>query len=273
VVDGASLCFPFFAVESLGLIKKVNFSCKWLYLKKSEVKMRKLSLVLLTMSMLSCSQSKEQEVKKLMGMATDAVAMADKNPTFENLTAAGLSLSQANSHDKAISYFERAKRLQPKNALSSNNLCAEFNAIGQWDTAIKHCEEAITVNPSFQLAKNNLKYSKDKKAEQLKHLQNLKNKIASLQGKERQAAMVDLGFEYYKMGDYSEALSVWKKVAKSNDDIYARTLNNIGSAYIILKKFDLAKASLEEAARLQPQNQLVKNNMAWLNTEVNANKK
>ena len=33
------------------------------------------------------------------------------------------------------------------------------------------------------------------------------------------------------------------------------------------KKYDLAKSSLDEAANLDPKNQLVKNNQAWLKTE------
>lgn len=218
----------------------------------------------------SCSNSKEQEMKKMMGeanKAADAVTVANKNPTFENLTNAGLSLSNAKQHEKALEYFEKAMKLQPKNSVAHNNVCAEFNALGKWGMAIKHCQESLALSPTFQLAKNNLKFSQDKKAAQLKVIQNLKAKADASQGKDRQSALVDLGFEYYKMGSYDEAVSVWKKVSKTNDDLYARTLNNLGSAYIIMKKFDLAKASLEEAARLQPQNQLVKNNMAWLKTE------
>jgi tetratricopeptide (TPR) repeat protein len=237
--------------------------------------MRKLVWIFLAVVVTSCNSSKEQELKKMLGsknQAAEAVAAAEKNPTFDTLTAAGLALSQAKVHDKAVSYFERAVALQPKSALGHSNVCAEYNSLGKWDTAMNHCEKAVALDPKFQLAKNNLKFSQDQKAKQLKVIQSLKAKAEASQGKDRHVALVDLGFEYYKMGDYGTAVSTWKKVPKSNDDLYVRTLNNLGSAYIIMKKYDLAKASLEEAAKLSPQNQLVKNNMAWLKTESTAKK-
>ena len=56
-------------------------------------------------------------------------------------------------------------------------------------------------------------------------------------GKVRRALVLDLGYEYYKMADYEEAVSTWKKVPKVKDELYVKTLNNLGSAYILQKKF------------------------------------
>ena len=154
-----------------------------------------------------------------------------------------------------------------------NNLCAEHSNRGHYEKAIAYCEQAIEEAKDFQLAKNNLKFALDKKAIQQIYIKDLQSKIESIKGSARQAVLVDLGFEYYKMGQYNEAILVWKKIPKSKDTLYVKTLNNLGSAYIIMKKFDLAKSYLEEASKLVPQNQLIKNNMAWLKTEeASANK-
>jgi tetratricopeptide (TPR) repeat protein len=223
----------------------------------------------------ACNKSKEQDMKKMMGISQtagkeDPLTLAEKNPTFENLTAAGLSLSQAKQPDKAVVYFARALAQSPKSALALNNLCAENNNLGKWDISIGFCEQAIAITPTFQLAKNNLKFAQDSKAAQLKLISSLQTKIEATKGKARHVHLVDLGFEYYKMGDYDQAVLTWGKVKKSDENLYVRTLNNLGSAYIIMKKFDLAKSSLEEATKLDPKNQLVKNNLAWLKTASEA---
>lgn len=241
--------------------------------------MKKIIYILSSFAILtSCNKLKEQDMKnmftdKKVVSTEDSVALAEKSPTFENLTAAGVALAQAKQTEKAISYFEKALSASPKNSVAFNNLCAENNNLGHFEKAISYCEQAITISPDFQLAKNNLKFAQDKKALQLKLIEELKAKSETTKGKVRRTHLVDLGFEYYKMGNYDGAIAIWKKVPKSNDALYARTLNNLGSAYIITKKFDLAKSSLEEASQLEPQNQLIKNNMAWLQSEMSATAK
>ena len=200
----------------------------------------------------------------------DLVAAAEKNPNFETETAAGLGFSEAQQPDKALVYFEKALTRNPTSGIALNNVCSAYNSLKNWNMAIPNCEKAIGKDPNFQLAKNNLKYAQDQEQIQLKLIETLKAKSKSKDSKERRMALVDLGFEYYKMANYTEAVEIWKNVDKVKDDISVRTLNNLGSAYIILKKFDLAQVSLEEAGEMDPNNQLVKNNMAWLKTEFTA---
>lgn len=232
--------------------------------------------VLLTLSVLTaCSKLKERELKDMIGEKKPAttdelIAKANSSPSFETLTAAGFSLSQSKKPELALTYFEKALAFAPKSSVALNNLCAENNNLGRYEKAISYCEQAIALAADFQLAKNNLKFAQDKKEAQLKLIADLKEKSKSAKGPDRQSAFIDLGFEYYKMGNYDEAVAIWKKIPKSNDPLYVRTLNNLGSAYIIMKKFDLAKSSLEEASKIEPQNQLIKNNMAWLQTESTA---
>lgn len=219
----------------------------------------------------SCDKLKQNELKNMVGqkpaVAVDPIVVANQNPTFENLTAAGLALSDAKKTELAIQYFEKAQALAPKNSVALNNLCAENNILGHYEKSIGYCHEAIAISPDFQLAKNNLKFAEEKKIAQLKLIAELKSKADSAKGKVRASSLIDLGYEYYKVGNYSEAIAIWKKVSKSDPVLYVRTLNNLGSAYIVTKKFDMAKTTLEEAAGLEPQNQLVKNNLAWLKTE------
>ena len=241
--------------------------------------MKKLNFCLLISSVLlslvfstGCNQQKEEQVKKMI-MATDAnkpktvdewQLLAEKNPSFDNLTGAGLALLQAKLPEKALFLFERSLVASPKNAVALNNVCSTNNELGRWKVAIEACHQALAIDSQFQLAKNNLKFAEDQLAAQMKLVRGLQEKVDKSTGKVRRALILDLGYEYYKMADYEEAVSTWKKVPKVKDELYVKTLNNLGSAYILQKKFDLAQASLHEAGLLDPKNELVKNNLNWL---------
>jgi tetratricopeptide (TPR) repeat protein len=55
-------------------------------------------------------------------------------------------------------------RLQPKNATAYCNTCAAFNSIKDWNHAIESCTEALKIDSTFQLAKNNLNWAKSQAA-------------------------------------------------------------------------------------------------------------
>ena len=220
-------------------------------------------------------KSKEDRMKEMLGLSqnqlnSNPAALADKNPTFENETAAGLSFGQSNQNEKALVYFERALQHNPNSAIANNNMCSTYNSLQEWDKAQTYCEKALKIAPDLQLAKNNLKFTMDRKADNAKFIAGLKAKVDAASGSDRRGLLVDLGFEYYKIHHLDEAIQTWKKVEKKSDDTTVRALNNLGSAYILMKKFDLAKASLNEAEKIDPKNQLVKNNLAWLKKETAA---
>ena len=175
-----------------------------------------------------------------------------------------MALLQAKLPEKALSFFERSLVASPKNAVALNNVCSTNNELERWKVAIESCHQALAIDTQFQLAKNNLKFAEDQLAAQMKLVRGLQEKVDKSTGKVRRALVLDLGYEYYKMADYEEAVSTWKKVPKVKDELYVKTLNNLGSAYILQKKFDLAQASLNEAGLLDPKNELVKNNLNWL---------
>ena len=92
----------------------------------------------------ACSASKEDQVKSMLGLpqnagpALDPLVVAEKDPTFANLTAAGLSLSQNKQAEKALAYFKRALEKDPNSGLGQNNVCAEYNGLQQWDAALPY---------------------------------------------------------------------------------------------------------------------------------------
>ena len=50
-------------------------------------------------------------------------------------------------------------QLDSINKLAYNNLCACYNQKKQWLNAKNACEEALKIDPDFQIAKNNLNWA------------------------------------------------------------------------------------------------------------------
>jgi tetratricopeptide (TPR) repeat protein len=79
---------------------------------------------------------------------------------------------------------------------------------------------------------------------------------------------INKGLSYYNLGNYEEAINVWKEILKINPQS-AIAYNNIGSAYNMMKKWDEAIPYFNKALELNPEFQLAKNNLqAALNSKA-----
>jgi protein O-mannosyl-transferase len=96
------------------------------------------------------------------------VALASTNPaagrTAQELLDLSLSFYQAKEYRKSIEAAQLALARKPDYDAAFNNICAACNALGQWDKAIAAGEKALRLNPSSQLARNNLAWAKSQKA-------------------------------------------------------------------------------------------------------------
>ena len=57
---------------------------------------------------------------------------------------------------ECIASARRALALRPSYAEALNNIAAAHNALGEWDAGIAAGEEALRLNPSLQIARNNV---------------------------------------------------------------------------------------------------------------------
>lgn len=194
-------------------------------------------------------------------------AAVQKTPSFGNVIALGLALSTSGKHEEALSVFQRAASISPQSPLAYNNICAEHNALRQWAPAIENCQKALKLEPGFTLASNNLAYSQKSKALQDSKIAELEKAIKD--GKATDKNRVDLGMEFYSRGEYDRAVELWKTISEKSE-LYAIAQNDLASAYIILKKFDLAKTSIGKALEREPKNQLFLNNRQWLQSASQA---
>lgn len=190
-----------------------------------------------------------------------------KNPSYENYINYGLELSKLTRHEEAIKAFEKSRNLFPKGALAHNNLCAEYNSLKRWTLAIQNCEKALKLQPNFVLAKNNYSFAIKEKATQDSRIQKLLSNLRKVKNEEKNNLIIDIGHQYYLQGNYREAIKQWEQVPQQSTKHFL-ALNNIGTARILQKKFTMAKKVLVKAQNLQPNNQLIKNNLNWLESEL-----
>ncbi len=229
---------------------------------------RKLVLIFALLPLFGCTKIKEE--KLLASMKANEVtpeklaARAESQPNFENEIEAGLAFSLAGDHDRALLFFERAKVRSPDAPVALNNVCSEFNSLRRWKPASENCRLAVAKAPEFQLAKNNLRIAEEQLAKQMTLVQELASASQKMTASKRLPSQIDLGLEYYKMGDYDKAVEIWKGLKPSDPKTEVIVLNNLGSAFILQRKFSNAREQLLKAKSLEPQNSLVLNNLRWL---------
>ena len=73
---------------------------------------------------------------------------------------------------------------------------------------------------------------------------------------------------YLNSGDFNQSIQWYEKVL-ANDSSNTTALNNMGLAYMRLKKYDNAVGCFKKAIELEPSFQLAKNNLNWAINELN----
>ncbi len=98
-----------------------------------------------------------------------AIMRASNSPSPENYLELSLQFYNAGKYSECITAAEEALKLNPKYDLAYNNICATYNVLKQWDKAIEAGQKALAINPTSQLIQNNLRVSlESKKIEEAK---------------------------------------------------------------------------------------------------------
>jgi tetratricopeptide (TPR) repeat protein len=86
------------------------------------------------------------------------VARVDGTPEYH--LARSLAEYQMGRYRESIASARRAIALRPEYAEAWNNVAAGHIGLREWDLGIAACEEALRINPSLQIARNNLAFAR-----------------------------------------------------------------------------------------------------------------
>jgi tetratricopeptide (TPR) repeat protein len=186
-------------------------------------------------------------------------ALANARPDYNNLVNLSLGYINSNAPGRAIPYLKRAIRLDSTKVLAYNNLGVANIMLKNFNEGIAACQKAINRDPNFQLAKNNLKWGTDEK---IKALLTIKKLQATALDKQDLDYVLQLELNYQYIGDYENCLETIKKGLYRYPNNTA-LINNAGTAMVLNKRYESAIEKFNEVLKLDPANQLAKNNLAW----------
>jgi tetratricopeptide (TPR) repeat protein len=186
----------------------------------------------------------------LLGMGIPPRLAAQAPATESQPAPSAESYFDQSLHDYQVGRFadsiEKARKALARRwnyPAAWNNIAASYNAMGLWEDGIRAAQEALGLQPDFELAQNNLAWAK----------LNLESTPESY---------VTRSLIYYQAGRFEECIQAAREALTLRPN-YAEAWNNIAAAYNSMSKWDEGIRAAEEAVRLKPDFQLARNNLAW----------
>lgn len=88
-----------------------------------------------------------------------AEKLARATPTADSQINLSLAYYQAGNFQGCVNAANDALKLRPEDAVAYNNIAACQGALNHWDEEIAAAQNALRINPGFELARNNLQWA------------------------------------------------------------------------------------------------------------------
>jgi tetratricopeptide (TPR) repeat protein len=173
----------------------------------------------------------------------------------------GVALAGKGSLDEAAAEFRKAAEADPEYADAHNNLGRALAEKGMREEALAHFRKAVEINPNYAEAHINL-------GRALAEMGNSEEAAAHFQkaveaSPENAEARNGLAVALVWKGQLDEAVAHWEKAIQINPR-YVEARYNLGNLfYYMKKKAPEALAQWREVLRLEPENAIAMNQVAW----------
>ncbi|MGI0480888.1 tetratricopeptide repeat protein [Geminocystis sp. CENA526] len=174
-----------------------------------------------------------------------------KNLEIDKYIIEGLIYSELKNHEKAISEYDQAIKLDPNNTLTYIARGVSYGELGEYDKAISDYTKVISLDPNYAVAYNNRGFTYNSLGEYDKAIADY-TKTISLDPNYA-VAYNNRGGSYNELGEYQKAIADFTK-AINLDPNYATAYNNRGSTYNSLGEYQKAIPDLTKAINLDPNN-------------------
>ena len=167
--------------------------------------------------------------------------------------------------DTAVMHYEQALTIKPEYAEAHYNLAGTLQELGKLEAAVKSYEKSLTIKPNYADAHNNL-------GNVLKDLEQLEAAVKSYKTAiaikpDYLEAHYSLGKTLQELGQLDDAVKSYKEVVDIEPD-FAEMHNNLGVVLKELNQKDAALKSLEKAVAIKPDFAEAHNNLGNILKEL-----
>jgi Tfp pilus assembly protein PilF len=191
-------------------------------------------------------------------------SLAASSPTPTHRLDLAVAYIQANRPGSAVPTLLALVAEDKSNTVAWNDLCVANTLLKDYAAATANCEQALRIQPGYELAENNLKWARDEQRQSAVSQTAQANAPPTVRNA---AYYVDEGLGFLHRGENDRAVESWRR-ALDLDPHSAIAANNIGTAYMLKQQPAKAMPWFDKAIAMDPSLQLAKNNLAWAQTEL-----
>jgi tetratricopeptide (TPR) repeat protein len=177
----------------------------------------------------------------------------------------GSAFDQLNRTKEAIPYYKNAIRVRSKWMAALSALAAAYDKLKMYVYSDSVFQQALQLDSENALLLNNYGYSLSERGVRLKEAMTMAQK-ALTKDPDNGAYLDTVGWIYYKMGDYENALEYIKKACEQREN-NAVVVEHLGDVYFKLQMKKEAQSSWEEALKLNQDNPELKEKLNHLDAE------
>jgi len=154
-------------------------------------------------------------------------------------------------HTKALREFLKADSIYSNDPYLQNDLGLAYMAKGNLELAVAHFNKALELKPDYSPARNNLGSAYIEQENWEAAIESFKVVKDDLLYGTPQYPMSNLGFVYYKLGDYDQAI-IYYKEAQDMAPNFPMAYHGIGLTYMAMGDYENAIEAFETAVEKAP---------------------
>lgn len=146
----------------------------------------------------------------------------------------------------------KAEELDPENAEIQNDLAIAYRFMDLHSKAITHFKKAIELRPDFSESYNDLGYTYLILSKWDLSIKCFEKALENILYLTPHFAHSNLGYAYYKKGEYKKAVESYLKATKYQPS-FSKAYHNLGITYEAMNELDKAVGAYEESIRYAPE--------------------